>query len=153
MTIWPFFPTFFLNLLFFPLPVLASFHVHPLPPFSGSKRREGRLSIISLWTYRHISRCDRHHKNPSTSVNPRDWLLASAPSRQGLEFSKEHCPAEVADSLSSRVLTSILMALRQYWFCQPTEPFWKGQKSSLDFLSWLLPGLFLSVLGNKTKLW
>lgn len=153
MTIWPFFPTFFsASALFSSLSVLPSFHFHSLSLFSGSKWKEGHLNIISLWTYRHISHCNRHHKKPSTSANPQDWLLALVPSRQVLEFSKEHCPAEDADNLSSRALTSIHVALRQYRFCQSRVPFWKGQKSSLDFLSWLLSGLFLSLLGNWTKL-
>lgn len=143
----------FLHLLFFP-PCLffLLFHFHSLSLFSGSKWKEGHLNIISLWTYRHISHCNRHHKKPSTSANPQDWLLALVPSRQVLEFSKEHCPVEDADNLSSRALTSIHVALRQYRVCQSRMPFWKGQKSSLDFLSWLLSGLFLSLLGNWTKL-
>ena len=153
MTIWAFFPTFFsASAIFSSLSVLPSFHFHSLSLFSGSKWKEGHLSIISLWTYGHISHCNRHHKKPSTSANPQDWLLASAPSRQVLEFSKECCPAEHADNLSSRVLTSIHVALRQYRFCQSRVPFWKGQESSLGFLSWLLSGLCLSLLGNWTKL-
>lgn len=148
-----FFPYFLFCIWYFFLAVCSSLFSFPLfVSFSGSKWEEGHLSIISLWTCRHISHCNRHRRKPSTSANPQDWLLASAPSRQVLEFSKERCPAEDADNLSSRVLASIHMALRQYRFCQSTVPFWKGQESSSDFLFWLLAGLFLSLLGTKTTI-
>lgn len=89
MTIWPFSHTFLsASTIFSSLSVVPSFYFHSLPLFSGSKWKEGHLSIISLWTYRHISHCTRHHKNQALQLIPRTDCWQRCPADKCWNFQK-----------------------------------------------------------------